>query len=234
MLIARRTSPLASGRVLPSSRVMSAATESRRQSKISAALKRMAPRAGAFRFAQAGKALAAAAAASAISPADPFANRPTISSVLAGLRFSKCEPLSAHWPSMYLGKTGVSIMSASRLDCGRLEVGVDLAEARYRSHDVVRKQVDARIVMFHRFVVLAAGHRNPIFGAFQRLQQIAGFLAAFELGIKLHQQHQARQSVIQPRIGLDLFLLAMRDAQQLARIVDRQDRAAFGGRFGLN
>ena len=53
----RRTSPLASGSVLPSSRVMSAATLSKRLSRISAALKRNAPRAGAGSAAHAGQRL---------------------------------------------------------------------------------------------------------------------------------------------------------------------------------
>src|ERR1700694_4426834 len=46
MLMERRTSPLASGNVLPSSLVISAAMESKRRSSSSAALNRILPRAG--------------------------------------------------------------------------------------------------------------------------------------------------------------------------------------------
>ena len=125
-------------------------------------------------------------------------------------------------------------MSIMKLNCGRLEISVDPAEPRYRGHNVVRKHFDARIVMLYGFVVPAAGDRDPILGALERLQQIAVFLAAVKFGVALHHQHQARQSVIQTRIGLDLFLLVMREAKQFTGIVERQDGAGFGGRFGLH
>ena len=86
---ARTTSPVASASVLPSSRVSVRATSSRRSVSSSAALKRMAPRAGAGVAAHAGKASAAAATAWAASPAVALGNTARTSSACAGFLVSK-------------------------------------------------------------------------------------------------------------------------------------------------
>ena len=86
---ARRTSPLDSARVLPSSRVSVRATSSRRSVSNSAARKRMAPRAGAGVARQAGNASAAAAAAWAASSAVAAGKTASTSSGSAGFLVSK-------------------------------------------------------------------------------------------------------------------------------------------------
>ncbi len=86
---ARSTSPVASASVLPSSRVSVRATSSRRSVSSSAALKRMAPRAGAGVARQAGNASAAAAAACAASAAVADGNTARTSAGSAGDLVSK-------------------------------------------------------------------------------------------------------------------------------------------------
>jgi hypothetical protein len=89
MLMARFTSPVASGSVLPSSRVMSVAADVSWLSRISAALNRYSPRRGAGSAAHAGCAFSAAANAAATSSGPDAWNKPTMSSVFAGLMFEK-------------------------------------------------------------------------------------------------------------------------------------------------
>ena len=96
----RRTSPFASGSVLPSSRVISAAIWSKRRSMMSAALYKMLPRAGPAVADHAGSAAAAAAAAASMSCAVPFTKQPTTSSVLAGLRSANVSAPFTHSPLM--------------------------------------------------------------------------------------------------------------------------------------
>src|ERR1017187_5630983 len=102
MLMARFTSPLASGSVLPSSRVISSLIFARRLSTSSAALKRYSPRRGAGIADQAVCALAAASHASLTSSAPDDWNSPTISPVLAGLTLGNVflDLHSVHWPPM--------------------------------------------------------------------------------------------------------------------------------------
>ena len=100
--MARPTSPRASGSVLPSSRVISRATWSARDSRIVAALCRISPRLGAGTAAHAGCAARAASMAWRQSSASDFWKTPTTSSVSAGLRVSKVAPVcdAAHSPPM--------------------------------------------------------------------------------------------------------------------------------------
>ena len=86
---ARATSPVASASVLPSSRVSVRATSPMRSVSSSAALKRIAPRAGAGVAAQAGNASAAAAAAWAASAAVALGKMARTSSARAGFLVSK-------------------------------------------------------------------------------------------------------------------------------------------------
>ena len=86
---ARTTSPVASASVLPSSRVSVRATSSRRSVSRSAALNRMASRAGAGVAAHVGKASAAAAAAWAASATVALENTASTSSACAGFLVSK-------------------------------------------------------------------------------------------------------------------------------------------------
>src|ERR1019366_9808726 len=98
--MARFHSPLASGRVLPSSRVISSLIFCRRLSSYSAALIRYSPRRGATTAAQADCALAAASHAAFTSSALEAWKFPTVSLVLAGLLFGNVFPDldSTHWP----------------------------------------------------------------------------------------------------------------------------------------
>ena len=91
--MARPTSPRASGSVLPSSRVISRATWSARDSRIAAARCRISPRLGAGTAAHAGCAALAASIACRASSASDFWKTPTTSSVSAGLRVSKVAPV---------------------------------------------------------------------------------------------------------------------------------------------
>src|SRR5208337_1999863 len=102
MLMARFTSPLASGSVLPSSRVISSLIFGRRLSRSSAALKRYSPLRGAGAVAQAGCALAAAWHAASTSSAPEAWKCPTVSVVLAGLMLGNVFPdlHSTHWPAI--------------------------------------------------------------------------------------------------------------------------------------
>ena len=99
---ARTTSPVASARVFPSSRLKISANSFWRASRIWLALSRMAPRAGAGIPAHAGSAALAAATAALTSSAVAEGKAPMTSSVLAGLRFSKVAPLAAatHSPAI--------------------------------------------------------------------------------------------------------------------------------------
>ena len=100
-LMLRRTSPLASGSVLPSSRVMSAADLVELASRMSATLNRKLP---ARRSRHAGpgrkRCLRRLPRQPPYPPREPLTNRPTTSSVLAGLRFSNVEPPVTHSPLM--------------------------------------------------------------------------------------------------------------------------------------
>ena len=100
--MARFTSPLASGSVLPSSRVISSLIFASRLSRSSAALKRYSPLRGAGVALQAACAFAAASHAACASSAPEAWKCPTISVVLAGLVFGKVFPDldSTHWPAM--------------------------------------------------------------------------------------------------------------------------------------
>src|ERR1035441_1395399 len=102
MLMARFTSPLASGSVLPSSRVISSLILARRLSKSSAALKRYSPLRGAGVALQADCAFAAASQAACACCARDDWKWPAISDVLVGLVFGNVFPDldSTHWPAI--------------------------------------------------------------------------------------------------------------------------------------
>ena len=100
ILIERIVSPLASGSVLPSSRVISCASVSRLRSRMSATLYRYAPRAGPVNAAHAGNASWAASAATLTSAWFALQNSPTRSSESAGFTFSNKRSLLTHSPSM--------------------------------------------------------------------------------------------------------------------------------------
>src|SRR5258708_23399586 len=95
MLMARRTSPLASGSVLPSSRVISAAMDSKFLSRMSAALYKMLPRAGPLVELQPGNAAEAAAAAASISAGVAFEQLRTAPPPVGGLALSQAGTSSA-------------------------------------------------------------------------------------------------------------------------------------------
>ena len=99
--MARRTSPLASGSVLPSSRVMSARDLIELLVEdVGGFVQDVAARRRRSWPTSPGSAAAAAAAAASTSAAVPLTKMPTTSSVLAGLRFSKVLAPFTHSPLM--------------------------------------------------------------------------------------------------------------------------------------
>jgi hypothetical protein len=106
MLIVRLISAVASGSVLPSSRVISSATDASVPARISAALNRHSARRGAGSAAHAGCAAAAAANAASTSSAVDAWKRPTISSTFAGFTLANVALVrhATHSPPMKLRK----------------------------------------------------------------------------------------------------------------------------------
>jgi len=102
MSIASWTSPSASGRTLPISRVTSLLRAVFRRVSCSASAKRISPRRGAGMCAQAGKAARAALTASSTSVMVESGATATVSSFCAGLRLMKVrfDRLSTHRPLM--------------------------------------------------------------------------------------------------------------------------------------